>query len=196
MSFIPLPDATIAFYPDFLKKNQANEMFESLYKETSWQQDPITVFGKTYPQPRLTALYGNNGLPYSYSNITMHPHPFTQEMNLLLNNIKAVCSTEFTSVLMNLYRNGSDSNGWHSDDEKELGADPVIASLSLGATRMFHLRHKFDKSKRHKMELTHGSLLLMSGKTQHFWQHQIPKTKKEVAPRINLTFRKITVVKK
>jgi alkylated DNA repair dioxygenase AlkB len=115
---------------------------------------------------------------------------------LLLNNIKAVCSTEFTSVLMNLYRNGSDSNGWHSDDEKELGTDPVIASLSLGATRMFHLRHKFDKSQRHKMELTHGSLLLMSGKTQHFWQHQIPKTKKEVAPRINLTFRKIRVVKK
>jgi alkylated DNA repair dioxygenase AlkB len=196
MSFIPLPDATIAFYPDFLKKNQANEMFETLYKETPWQQDPITVFGKTYPQPRLTALYGNKGLPYSYSNITMHPHPLTQEMNLLLNNIKAVCSTEFTSVLMNLYRNGSDSNGWHSDDEKELGTDPVIASLSLGATRMFHLRHKFDKSQRHKMELTHGSLLLMSGKTQHFWQHQIPKTKKEVAPRINLTFRKIRVVKK
>lgn len=194
MSLIPLPDATIAFYPQFLKPSLADDLFETLIKETPWQQDAITVFGKTYPQPRLTALYGNNGLPYSYSNITMHPHPFSPEMKLLLKKIKTVCSTKFTSVLMNLYRDGSDSNGWHSDDEKELGTNPVIASLSLGETRMFHLRHKFDKSQRHKMELTHGSLLIMSGETQHFWQHQISKTKKIVKPRINLTFRKVLKV--
>lgn len=194
MEIIPLPNAMIAFYPQFLSTSQANELFETLYKETPWQQDPITVFGKTYPQPRLTALYGNNGLPYSYSNIVMQPHPFTQKMNVLLKKIETVSKTVFTSVLMNLYRDGMDSNGWHSDDEKELGMNPVIASLSLGTTRMFHLRHKFDKSQRHKMELTHGSLLLMSGETQHQWQHQIPKTKKTVGPRINLTFRNVLKV--
>ena len=193
---ISLPGATINFFPDFLSKTQADSLLDVFYNQTKWQQDTIKVFVKTHPQPRLTALYGNNGLPYSYSNITMHPHPMTFEIETLMQQIKSVCSSEFTSVLMNLYRNGSDSNGWHSDDEKELGINPVIASLSLGETRMFHLRHKFDKSQRHKMELTHGSLLIMSDETQHQWQHQIPKTKKEVRPRINLTFRKVLEVKK
>jgi len=171
-------------------------LFEVLYNQPTWQQDTIKVFGKTYPQPRLTALYGNNGLPYSYSNITMYPHPLTPEVEMLMQQIKSVCSAEFTSVLMNLYRDGSDSNGWHSDDEKALGNQPTIASLSLGGSRMFHLRHKHQKKLRHSIELTHGSLLLMSGETQHQWQHQIPKTKKEVGPRINLTFRKVMEVKK
>ena len=193
---ISLPDATIEFFPHFLSETQADFLFEVLYNQPTWQQDTIKVFGKTYPQPRLTALYGNNGLPYSYSNITMYPHPLTPEVEMLMQQIKSVCSAEFTSVLMNLYRDGSDSNGWHSDDEKALGNQPTIASWSLGGSRMFHLRHKYQKKLRHSIELTHGSLLLMSGETQHQWQHQIPKTKKEVGPRINLTFRKVMEVKK
>jgi alkylated DNA repair dioxygenase AlkB len=105
--------------------------------------------------------------------------------------IEAYTDETFTTVLLNLYRDGQDSNGWHADNEKELGVNPVIASVSLGASRFFHLKHNTDTSQKLKLELTHGSLLLMEGATQHFWKHQIAKTAKAVAPRINLTFRKV-----
>ena len=119
----------------------------------------------------------------------MHPHPFSPTLLEVKIRIEKITKTNFNIVLLNLYRTGSDSNGWHSDDEKELGTNPAIASISLGATRKFQLRHKKDKALRHSLELESGSLLLMKGSTQHNWQHQIPKTKKTVAPRINLTFR-------
>ncbi len=188
---LPLEDAELIYFPTFLPALKADHYFNTLSSITQWRQDPITLFGKTYPQPRLTALYGNNGHSYSYSGITMEPLAFNHIHLEILNLLKHVCNTRFTTVLLNLYRDGQDSNGWHSDDEKELGDNPVIASLSLGAERVFHLKHKKRKEARYRFTLHHGSLLLMQGATQHHWQHQLPKSKKIQEPRINLTFRKI-----
>jgi len=186
---LDLPDSDIKYYPDFFNKKEADAYFNSLLKHINWQQDDITVFGKTYKQPRLTALFGNNGKPYSYSNITMHPHVFTEELQQIKDKVETKVNTKFTTCLANLYRNGNDSNGWHADNEKELGKNPIIASVSFGAERYFHLKHRHDKSLKQKLLLQHGSLLLMQGKTQHHWLHQIAKTKKEIGQRINLTFR-------
>ena len=121
----------------------------------------------------------------------MHPHEFSPLLLEIKKRVEEVSQILFNIVLVNLYRDGKDSNGWHSDDEKELGINPVIASVSLGAKRVFQIRNKEDKKLRHNIELNNGSLLLMKGSTQHFWQHQIPKTQKKIAPRINLTFRVI-----
>ncbi|WP_264510749.1 alpha-ketoglutarate-dependent dioxygenase AlkB family protein [Flavobacterium sp. N1719] len=184
-----VPDAEIILYPNFLGQEKAVDFFQKLQSEIPWQQDSITVYGKTHAQPRLTALFGNEGKPYAYSNIVMQPHPWTPLLTFLKEEIEAVCEERFTTVLLNLYRNGQDSNGWHADNEKELGRNPVIASLSLGAERMFHLQHNTIKDAKLKINLTSGSLLVMKGTTQHFWKHQIPKTTKPIGPRINLTFR-------
>ncbi|MDT0554380.1 alpha-ketoglutarate-dependent dioxygenase AlkB family protein [Patiriisocius hiemis] len=184
-----LKDAAINYYDSFFSEKEANSFYSHFSNETDWQEDTITVFGKTYKQPRLTALYALNKKPYSYSGITMHPKPFTQELIKIKSKIETVIDVNFTTVLLNLYRDGNDSNGWHSDDEKELGKNPIIASVSFGATRQFKLQHKKDKALKEKIALTHGSLLIMSGTTQHYWKHQIPKTRKVVNPRINLTFR-------
>lgn len=186
-----LPNAEILYYPDFIRKQEANGYFKRLKSEVNWQQDEITVFGKTYNQPRLTALYANNDKPYSYSNLTMHPKPFSPEIKVLKNKIEKKVNHNFTTVLLNLYRNGNDSNGWHADNEKDLGTNPVIASLSLGEERPFHFKHRHLKNERHKMILEHGSLLIMRGEMQHYWLHQIAKTKREIGERINLTFRYI-----
>lgn len=186
-----LPDSDVIYFPKFYDSVTASKMFKTLMKETSWQQDDIKVFGKTYKQPRLTALYAENEKPYSYSNITMLPKPFTPLLKEIKADIESVSGLSFTTVLLNLYRDGSDSNGWHSVDEKELGINPAIASLSLGEARWFHLRHKQDKFQKSKVELAYGSLLLMQGSTQHFWKHQLAKTARKVGPRINLTFRLI-----
>ena len=184
-----LPDAEIIYYPDFFGKEKADQFFEKLKTEIPWQQDEITVFGKTYPQPRLTALFGNEGKPYSYSNIVMQPHVWNSLLLFIKNEIEEVCNENFTTVLLNYYRDGKDSNGWHADDEKELGRNPVIASVSFGAERSFHLQHNSIKEQKLKINLEHGSLLIMKGTTQHFWKHQIPKTAKPIGSRINLTFR-------
>ena len=188
---LDLPKAEVIYYPNFLEVKEVTSIFESLQKETPWQQDDITVFGKIYAQPRLTALYANNNLPYSYSNITMHPHSFTPLIDNLRKQIEKHTEATYTACLLNLYRDGKDSNGWHSDDEKELGRNPTIASLSLGASRVFKFRSKEEKSKIKSLVIEPGSLLLMKGETQHNWQHQLPKTSKKVTARINLTFRKI-----
>ncbi len=188
---LDLPDADVVYYPNFFSKEKADTYFKTLLSETNWQQDDITVFGKTYQQPRLTALYGENGKSYSYSGITMNPLPFTSVLKEIKNIIEEVSEEIYNVVLLNLYRNGQDSNGWHSDNEKELGKNPVIASVSLGAERVFHLKHKDDKDLKKSIQLQHGSLLIMKGRTQEKWKHQLPKTKKVDSPRINLTFRTI-----
>lgn len=188
---LKLPGANVTYYPDFLSLEKASLYFKVLHEETPWQQDDIKVFGKVYPQPRLTALYASNNIPYSYSNITMHPLSFTFALSEIKKKIETLVDIEFTTCLLNLYRDGKDSNGWHADDEKELGKNPAIASLSLGASRVFKFRNKKAKSSVHSMSLEHGSLLLMKDATQHNWQHQVPKTSKFVEPRINLTFRAI-----
>lgn len=184
-----LPDAEIEYFPHFFDANRASEFFQRLKNEIPWQQDNITVFGKTHPQPRLTALFGNEGKPYGYSGIVMHPHLWNPLLMFIKSEVDEACSHNFTTVLLNYYRDGKDSNGWHADNERELGRNPVIASVSFGAERSFHLQHNSIKEQKLKINLQHGSLLLMKGTTQHFWKHQIPKTAKPIGPRINLTFR-------
>ncbi|GHA39762.1 alkylated DNA repair protein [Salinimicrobium marinum] len=186
-----LKNSEIYFYQDFFDAASAENYNNSLHNKLPWQQDSIKLFGKVHPQPRLTALFGNNQKPYTYSNITMHPHPFSPELLEIKKRIEEETKEEFTTCLANLYRSGQDSMGWHADDEKELGRNPAIASVSFGAPRMFHLKHKTDPTQRYKIRLPSGSLLLMKGPTQHFWLHQIPKTSRPLEPRINLTFRSL-----
>jgi len=189
--YFNLPDAEIIYFPSFLSKEEADSLFKELLEKTPWQHDEITVYGKKHLQPRLTALYGNEGKPYSYSNITMQPHYWTLTLQKIKSMVETISGTNFTTVLLNYYRDGKDSNGWHADDEKKLGTNPIIASLSLGAERNFQLKHHIDVSQKKNIILENGSLLLMKGTTQHFWKHQIPKTSKPIGPRINLTFRTI-----
>ena len=193
MSFINLnlKDADIAYFPEFFTESESAGYFDKIATETPWRQDDIQLFGKKYKQPRLTALYGDNKKAYSYSGIIMHPLEFTPTLLKIKNRIEDRLNLGFTSCLLNLYRDGQDSNGWHADDEKELGKNPVIASVSFGQERIFHLKHKTDRDLKYKIVLKNGSLLLMKGTTQHYWLHQLPKTKKKIKQRINLTFRYI-----
>lgn len=184
-----MKEADVTLYQNFFNPSFSDYYLKLLLKTIEWQQDTITVFGKTHLQPRLTALYANNTNPYSYSNITMHPKPFTQDLLDIKKHIENELSISFTSCLANLYRHGLDSNGWHADDEKELGKEPIIASVTFGAERVFHFKHKDDKTLKKKIVLEHGSLLVMKGDTQKNWLHQLPKTKKTIGARINLTFR-------
>lgn len=186
-----IKDGTIHYYPTFLNLEEANWYYNYFLNHIPWQNDKITVFGKTYDQPRLTSFYSENQDPLKYSNITMHPHKFENEFQKLKSVIELKTSEHFNCCLLNLYRDGNDSNGWHADDEKQLGKNPVIASLSLGAERVFHLKHKIKPHLKEKLVLNNGSLLIMKGETQHNWLHQLPKTKKKIGSRINLTFRSI-----
>ena len=188
---INLKDGSVFYDPCFFDYKEATYYFGILRNDIKWQQDNIKIFGKTYAQPRLTALYANNEKPYRYSNITMQPTKFSPVLLLIKSKVEKSTNLDFTSCLVNLYRDGQDSNGWHADNEKELGENPIIASVSFGAERFFHMKHRYDKSQKLKIKLENGSLLLMKGKTQHHWLHQIPKTKKKVGERINLTFRTI-----
>jgi len=189
---LDLPNADISYVENFFSTEESQKLFNTLLHKIPWQQDDIKVFGKVYKQPRLTALFANNSKPYSYSNITMYPHEFSKELFAIKTKVESFSQVKFTTCLANLYRDGNDSNGWHADNEKELGKNPIIASVSFGASRFFHLKHKEDKLIKKKLELQSGSLLLMKGATQHHYLHQIAKTKRQVSPRINLTFRIIT----
>jgi len=190
-TILKLPNAELLYIENFYNQDRANYYFNVLKKTIQWQQDDITIFGKTYKQPRLTALYADNNKPYSYSNITMQPNIFTSDLLDIKTNIEKEINHQFTSVLLNLYRDGNDSNGWHADNEKELGKHPIIASVSFGETRPFHFKHRQLKGEKHKIDLHHGSLLIMKGEMQEHWLHQIAKTKKQIGERINLTFRTI-----
>lgn len=184
-----VPDASIIYYPNFFSTEEAAILFDALQKEIPWQQDDIKVYGKVYPQPRLTALFGNEGKSYSYSNITMHPHKWSPLLISIKEKVEKATEAIYSTVLLNYYRDGKDSNGWHADNEKELGTNPIIASLSFGTERVFQLKHNHLKNQKINLTLENGSLLLMKGTTQHFWKHQIPKTTKPIGSRINLTFR-------
>lgn len=185
---IPLEDGDLAWLPQLSFRLSNAEVLARLIAETPWRSDTIVVYGKRYLQPRLTAWYGEAS--YTYSGLTLEPLPLTPLLEALRRAVEAVSGHRFNSVLLNYYRDGRDSMGMHSDDEPELGPEPVIASLSFGAARSFLLRHKTKKLGR-KIELSDGSLLLMRGCTQHNWLHGINKTEKIVGPRLNLTFRYI-----
>ena len=199
-SFLPqdpaifdLPDASIHYFPEFFPAVQANGMLQKLMNGITWKQNTIKMYGKENPVPRLEAWYGDPGKSYTYSGITMQPTPWNDDLKIIKNSIEPVSGVIFNSVLINHYRDGKDRVAWHSDDEKELGKNPVIGSVSLGAERNFKLRHKQYKVNGQKKQiiLRHGSFLLMKGSTQHHWMHEIPRTAKTIGPRINLTFRVI-----
>ena len=189
---ISLPDGEILFMRNFLPASEAKHYFDLLQNNINWKQEEVKFYGKTYPVPRKTAWYGYEGFNYSYSGITCFPEIWIKELLEIKSQIERFIPEEdFTSVLLNLYNNGNDKMGWHADDEKELGINPTIASVSLGETRRFDIKHKQNKDLQFKFELTSGSLLIMRGALQHNWLHQIPKQKKVKDPRINLTFRTI-----
>ena len=181
----------VYFHPIFFSLEEADHYFKLLQEGLVWQQEPIWMFGKQILQPRLTALYGDPKVPYGYSGIAMQAQPFTKELEIIKQRLQDFTQHEFTHVLCNYYRDGQDSMGWHRDNEAVLGQNPKIASLTFGASRSFQMRPYTAKEPKIDLELSHGSLLLMEGASQHHWEHQLPKTKKVQQPRINLTFRKL-----
>lgn len=183
-------DGELQHYPDFLTAQTAQRMFQRLRSQVSWQSERIKVYGQWHQIPRLQAWYGDSQSSYSYSGKTLQPQPLTEELEALKKACSKIAKIEFNSVLANLYRNGDDSMGLHSDDEPELGYQPVIASVTLGATRRFDLLHKKHPCKL-QLFLQSGSLLIMKGDTQKYWQHGIARTKQPVGERINLTFRRV-----
>lgn len=188
---LPLPDAVFEFYPNFFNKEEADLLWDKLMNETPWEQDDITIFGKKIAQPRLTCLFGNEGKPYSYSGLTMQPQLWNPTLIYIKDKVEQIVQQNFTTVLANLYRNEKDSNGWHADNEKELGRNPIIASVSFGEARKFQLKHNTNPKAKMNLNLQHGSLLLMKEGSQIHYKHQIPKATQAKNPRINLTFRTI-----
>ena len=178
------------YLPNFFSRIESDSLFKTLRKDIQWKQESMNMYGKKIDFPRLTAWYGDNDKPYSFSGITLQPLPWNSEILEIKNKIEPKANVAFNSVLLNLYRNGNDSISWHTDAEPELGINPIIASVNFGETRKFQLRHIKTKEKL-EIELTHGSVLIMQGELQHYWQHQVPKTSKTVGERINLTFRVI-----
>ncbi len=188
---LDLPDAEVVFYPAFFSAPEADRLLRELRDTTEWRQDTMRFFGKEVPLPRLTAWYGDPGSRYVYSGIENQPLPWTPALLEIKRAVEIPSGVVFNGVLLNRYRSGQDSMGWHSDDESEFGEHPVIASGSFGGTRTFQLKHKKRRELKASVELTHGSLLIMRGGTQANWLHQIPKTAKPVEERLNLTFRAV-----
>lgn len=185
-----IPNGEYLHIRRFFSKSLSDEYFGTLLKAIDWKQEKMNMYGKELLFPRLTAWYGDNDKPYTFSGITLQPNKWTTELLEIKKEVETKVDASFNSVLLNRYRNGNDSISWHTDAEKELGKNPVIASVNFGATREFQLKH-INTNKNISIELSHGSLLIMMGELQHFWKHQIPKTKKTVGERINLTFRTI-----
>ena len=185
-------DGELVYLADFLTQPKALDCFARLQAELDWQQEVATIVGRRVPVPRLVCWHGDDGAIYRYSGLTHYPQAWTQTLLELKQAIETASGQPFNSVLGNLYRNGQDSMGWHADQEKVLGINPFIASLSLGAARRFKIRHN-KTGETLDLLLGNGSLLLMGGALQHHWRHCIPKSREDVSPRINLTFRNILV---
>lgn len=187
---IQLPGAELLFMPALFTHEEADRLLDELNRGIAWQHETIQLYGQEHKLPRLTAWYGDAGRRYTYSGITVNATPWTDTLLAIKQRIEQHSDgVIFNSVLLNLYRDGSDGVAWHSDDEKELGNTPVIGSVSFGQERPFQLRHREDKSLKYSLPLSHGSFLLMRGDTQRQWLHQIPKSARQMQPRINLTFR-------
>lgn len=188
---IPVINGVLRLADSFYSVSEAGMLLQKLRDEVFWQQESIRIFGKSYAVPRLVAWVGDEGKAYRYSGISHDPLPWTATLSAIRQKIEAATGSHFNTVLLNWYRNGNDSMGWHADDEPELGSNPVIASLSLGETRMFRFRQTDNHRNSFGFPLENGSLLLMAGALQHHWQHCIPKSAKPMGDRINLTFRAI-----
>jgi alkylated DNA repair dioxygenase AlkB len=181
----------VFYYPEFFSTQESHELFTELLNNISWRQEPIKLFGKEIMQPRLTAWYADKGVNYSYSGITMQALDWTESLIKIKTRVEQKSKSKFNSALLNLYRNGNDSMGWHRDNEKELGVNPVIASVSFGVSRKFQMRTYKEKTDLISLELRDGSFLLMQGESQPYWEHSVPKTKKIRGTRINITFRQV-----
>ena len=188
---VPLPDGDVRYWPQAFTAAEARAHFDALNGSIDWSQEEIVIFGQRRRVPRLVAWYGDPGTSYTYSGTTHEPQPWTPAISAVRDRVERLCGLRFNSVLLNRYRDGRDGMGWHADDEPELGRNPVIASVSFGATRRFRLRHRRNRVEPITLPLTDGSLLLMAGETQHYWFHAVPKTTAPVGERINLTFRTV-----
>ncbi|OHE79777.1 MAG: DNA methylase [Lysobacterales bacterium GWF1_69_6] len=185
-----LPPGT-RLIPGWLPADEADGLFAALMAQVAWETHRIRMFGRMVDSPRLSCWIGDPGASYVYSRVRFEPRPWPAALAALRPRIDAAAGVAMNSVLANLYRDGRDAMGWHSDDEPELGPRPVIVSLSLGGTRRFAFRHRHDPARKATVELPHGSLLLMAGDPQAEWKHALPRTAKPVPARINLTFRRI-----
>jgi alkylated DNA repair dioxygenase AlkB len=183
-------DGSAVLHESFLEPAEADEMLATLLTEVPWQHHAITLFGKEVPEPRMSAWIADPGVSYLYSGRRRDPEPWTDTLAGLRDRAGEIAGSRFNSVLANLYRDGTDSMGWHADDEPELGTEPVIASVSLGAERRFDFRHNLTGETVSAI-LPHGSLLVMSGASQHSWKHRIAKATRVLQPRLNLTFRNV-----
>jgi len=183
-------DGSAIFHPDAFEGHDAARLMEQLHEEIPWEQRQVRMFNKLIDQPRLVAWFGDADGAYTYSGHTLEPHRWTPAVDECRRRCEALAGVSFNSGLANLYRDGQDTVGWHSDDEPELGAEPIIASVSFGAVRRFDLRHRSGEPTI-KTELLPGSVIIMSGQCQAKWKHQVARTKRVDAPRINLTFRQI-----
>ncbi|WP_255839358.1 alpha-ketoglutarate-dependent dioxygenase AlkB family protein [Pseudomonas benzenivorans] len=190
-SHLQLPDAQLELHAQWLDPLTADAWLHQLLAQTPWQQPQVRLYGRVHPVPRLVAWYGDEDAAYRYSGLQHRPLPWTPLLAQIRQRLQATVGQALNGVLLNYYRDGNDSMGWHSDDEAELGANPVIVSLNLGGARRFDLRRKGQSRIEHSLRLEHGSLLVMAGPTQHYWQHQVAKTRRPCAPRLNLTFRLI-----
>ena len=184
-------DGDCVLHEGFLARACADDFFERIRERAVWRRPKLRMFGRTLRAPRLAAWHGDAGARYAYSGALHLPRPWFGELRELRARIEAHTGARFNSVLLNYYRDGEDALGWHSDDEPELAPGAPIASLSLGAPRRFLLRHKRRKDLACAVELRPGALLVMRGETQTHWRHALPRTKRPVGPRINLTFRRI-----
>jgi alkylated DNA repair dioxygenase AlkB len=190
----PVPDGEVRYFAGAFGPPEADELFRRLRAEIDWRQEEILMFGQRHRVPRLVAWHGDTGAEYRYSGVLHRPEAWTPTLERIRSRVEELAGQPFNAVLLNLYRDGRDGMGWHADAEPELGRDPVIASVSLGATRRFCMRHRRQKQQVLNIDLEHGSLLLMQGPTQHHWVHALPKTTRAVGERINLTFRRVTPV--
>lgn len=184
-----LPGAELRLYPGAFPAAEAGRHFRTLRGGLDWQAAEITIFGRRVLSPRLSAWYGD--APYTYSGLTWPARPMPPALQEIADAVAGLAGARFNTVLANLYRDGADSMGWHSDDEPELGPDPVIASVVFGAERRFLFRDRRDKSAKQEVPLGDGDVLIMGAGTQAHWQHAVPKTARRVGERINLTFRRI-----
>jgi alkylated DNA repair dioxygenase AlkB len=191
LSPLSLPDAIVTFDPQWLSVDLGNLLLDRLREDIAWETHRVRLFGREHASPRLSCWIGDPGTAYRYSGTVFEPWPWPALLLPVRERLCAELGTPFNSVLANRYRDGRDCMGWHSDDEPELGAEPVIASLSLGATRRFVLKRRSDPARKLALELPHGSLLVMAGATQRHYRHALPRTARPVGERINLTFRRI-----
>jgi alkylated DNA repair dioxygenase AlkB len=185
-------DGSLYYHGKIFPKEKADHYLNYLMETIPWKNDEIIIYGKKLLTKRKVAWYGDRGTDYTYSHITKQALTWTSELLELKTAIEQITQHRFNSCLLNLYQNGEESMGWHSDAEKELKKDGVIASLSFGAERKFVFKHKETKEKR-ELQLEHGSLLLMGGTIQSHWLHSLPPMKRVTKPRVNLSFRTIVI---